>query len=185
MKYLVSVGIFLVVIMIAIVLLMSRTPRREDRQEVRTMQATDYLNDTSKMIYTLQGPVVGDDARRSVRITIDSDSRTIEQIDGYQGKVVKSQSFTNNKEAYSYFLASLDKVGYTDERRTRNPDSQGACSRGQTYLFQITDSTQLMMDRWSASCSGMGTYGGNTANTRILFENQITTYNQFVSDIDL
>lgn len=186
MKYLVGAAIFFVVIILAIVLLVTRSPRQERQAEQpRTTQATDYANTNSKMVYTLQGPVVGNDARRSVRITVTSTNRTIEQINGYQGQVVNSKTYTNNMEGYQYFLASLNNAGYTKERRTRTPDSQGACAIGQTYIFEIIDGTDIAMNRWSSSCGGQGTYGGNTANTRILFENQITDYSQFISDIDL
>lgn len=177
----------MVAIIVAITLLVTRGSRTEKPQAEapRTIQVTDYDNDDSQIIYTLQGPVVGNDARRSIRIIVDSDSRTIEQIDGYQNKVAKTQTYSNNNEGYQYFLAALNHAGYTKERRTRQTDSKGMCPTGQVYIFQIRDGNDTVMDRWSASCGGIGTYGGDTGLSRVLFENQITDYNTFINGVEL
>ena len=148
------------------------------------MHASDYENSNSKMVLTTQGRLVGEDQRRSIRITVTESSRTVEQLNGYENTVANSESFTNTPDAYRYFLAALDKAEFTKARRTNTPDPVGTCALGNVYIYEIQDGSSEVMNHWSSTC-GPGSFGGNGSLTRTLFQNQITGYTTFASKITL
>ena len=146
---------------------------------------TDLSASDTKVIQTTQGPVVGDEARREVRITIGRSERKVEVVQGYQNTVINSQSFYNNQSAYDIFLRSIARLGYSISRKANPMDERGVCSSGQTFIYEVVDSGETKLDQrlWGASCSAsLGTFKGNGPAIRNLFQQQIPNYSTIVSN---
>ncbi|MBP7767313.1 hypothetical protein KA068_02225 [Candidatus Saccharibacteria bacterium] len=157
----------------------------EDNQK-QTKSLTDYASsNTSRVVLTEQGEIVGDDSYKSIRITVSRDRRLVEVLDSYSLRVEKSQEFPNSQVAYETFLHALDKAGYTNSQGDTKSDERGVCPTGNRYVYEVVDGTEQVQRTWSTSCSAKhGTYAG-TSITKQLFSNQITDYRKFVSDVRL
>lgn len=137
---------------------------------------------------TVEGPVVGDDARESYRIEISTDERTIESLRGYQTAVLNAQTFANNRPAYTEFVYAISRAGF-DERRNISEaaaDERGVCPSGRVYSFELLDNGRSLSRAWATSCNDTkGTLGGNASALKKLFDAQITDRSRILSDIRL
>ncbi len=145
---------------------------------------TEYANRDSKVVLTIDGRINGDDAHRSIRITVSRGTRMAEIIQGYQGNIISSQSQDNNPNAYDEFIRSLAKTGYGRERTSAVTDVRGICPTGQRYIFEVVDKNELVSRTWSATCS-KGTSMASYTPVINLFKAQITDYSKFTSTTNL
>jgi hypothetical protein len=140
----------------------------------------DYTTSDTVMRLTVDGPVNADKLHQSYRITVGREEAAIEMMEGYDGKVVKSETLENTEEAYAHFLRSLQLMGYTKGNTDPNKaDERGNCADGSRYVYEIISHNQHVQRFWSTSC-GEGTFGGNPSQTRNLFARQIPDFTQFV-----
>jgi hypothetical protein len=144
---------------------------------------TDYADRDSKVIYTFDGRINGDDAHRAVRITVSRGSRTVELLQGYQGNVIKSQQFDNNPNAYRTFIYALSRYNFSKVRKTTSTNDNGACPLGYRFIYELYDNNDQKLRLWGSSCDGIGTTAGSISSINLLFQNQITGYNKFVADV--
>jgi hypothetical protein len=149
----------------------------------KPLTVRDYTNRDSRMVYTVEGNVRGNNMYRAVRTTVSRDYRLIEVIEGYQNNVIKSQKEANNQEAYATFLAAIESKGYGKERRTNKTDDEGVCPLGQKFVYEIYDGQKQVQRFWGTSCGGQGTSGANNPIVRVLFDRQITNRDRFMFNI--
>lgn len=147
----------------------------------KVFDVADYADRDSKVSTTVAGPIVGNDEYREIRITVTPNSRTIDIIQGYQGKVIKSQSYSNNRDAYREFLDALSKQNYGKSRDTKLEKS-GACATGRRNTFLTYDNSTVVSDVWSGSCT-RGSTTGSSNQIINLFRRQITDYNEITSGV--
>lgn len=165
------------------------TPREESCQEQRK-EKVDLLGAPAadkQVRYTVNGPIVGKEQHRAVRITVDRNNRTVDVIEGYEGRVIKTQSTSNTQDAYQAFVDALNGANFTKEFKAqgRGIESQ-LCPLGQRYAYELGMGTSDAFRTWSNSCSAdQGTFGGNRSVVQTLFQKQIPNYNQFVSGVQL
>ncbi len=145
----------------------------------------DYATTSAEVSLTTDGRINGDDVHRAIHITVSREQRNIDIIQGYEGNVIKSQSYANNQTAYDVFLRALAQAGFTKERKTSIIDERGICPLGHRYIFELSNTGGSDMRRWSASCNGFGTFGGRTSIIRTLFQRQITDYDKFIIGVNL
>jgi hypothetical protein len=147
----------------------------------------DYADsDTAEVIHTTQGKLVGNDAYRSIRITVARDFRRIEVLDGYDMVVEKSRDFSNNQIAFDAFLRALERSGYSKDRSNAPADERGFCPTGNRYIYELKDGDEELERTWSTSCTtAQGNFGGQASLIRQLFQAQITGYGQFVAGIQI
>src|SRR5438309_4401312 len=79
-----------------------------------------YATTDAQAQLTIDGPINADQEHRAVRITVDRDSVTFEQIQGYQGNVINMQTFGSNENAYVNFLLALEHAGFTHGKNDPN-----------------------------------------------------------------
>ncbi len=185
MRYAIAVLAIIFVTVVGIVLLSGR-----DKNGVGpspTVKASDYAdNANAAFSYTTQGNLVGQQQRRSIKLIITSTQRTMEELKGYEGTVGKKETVDNTQAAYSTFLKALDNFGFGRNRSVRQPDDQGVCPFGLTYIYQIDNTADQVMRTWSDNCSKAdGTFAGNPTAIRDLFQNQFANYDEFASGINL
>lgn len=146
----------------------------------------DYVDKpSSKVTWTQQGRLVGDDLRRSVKITVTPTERRVDLLEGYDPKITKTAIFTNDKVSYTSFLLALENLNFGRERKVTQPDERGVCPLGKRYIYELHDGDVQKMRLWSDSCiTAQGTYAGAAATTRQLFQAQITGYAKFISGVN-
>jgi len=149
----------------------------------KPLTVRDYTNRDSRMVYTVEGNVRGNNMYRAVRTTVTREYRLIEVIEGYQNNVIKSQKEANNQEAYATFLAAIESKGYGKERKTKKVDDEGACPLGQKFVYEIYDGQKQVQRFWATTCGSQGTSGANNPVVRILFDRQITNRDRFMFNI--
>lgn len=158
---------------------------QEQRRDKADLLGAPNANRAAR--YTINGPIVGNEQHRAVRITVDRNNRTIDVIEGYEGRVIKTQSTSNTQNAYQAFVEALNGANFTRELNAqgRGIESQ-LCPMGQRYVYELGAGTSNALRTWSNSCTNdQGTFGGNRAVVQTLFQKQIPNYNQFVSGVQL
>lgn len=164
-------------------------PQQESTQEQKK-EKNDLLGApaANKAVrYTVKGPIVGNEQHRSIRITIDRNTRTVDVLEGYEARVIKTQSTSNTQDAYQAFAEALNGVGFTKafDAQGRGSEDQ-LCPLGQRYSFELAPGMSDSFRTWSNSCTAnQGTFAGNRGVVQTLFQRQIPNYGQFISGIQL
>jgi hypothetical protein len=149
----------------------------------------NYANTGATVSLTTQGIVNGEDIHNSIRITVGSDERVLQIINGYNNQVVSSNVFPNNPAAYEVFLRSIGGQGFLTKQKTDKPVSDnenGYCPLGFRYVYELDQGQDELSRLWSSSCGQkVGTFGGNASSVQRLFQLQITGYNSLTSKVNL
>lgn len=191
MRYGLGVLGIVVVALIAIGLIVSRpnnatTTSKPVAKGPAVVNLLDHDKSDSAVKVTTQGRLVGEEQRRSVRITVTQSQRTIDVIQGYEGNVIKSETFSNTPAAYSTFIRALNTSGFTRYRKGANTDERGSCPQENRYIYEINKGGQQIQRLWSSSCgSADGSFAGSGSRVRDLFQHQIPEYDKFTSDVHL
>lgn len=145
----------------------------------------EYADTAAQTVLETRGKINGEDLHRQIRISIGSNARTLEIIQGYNDNVISSTTYANTPNAYSAFLSALQQMGFTKTRRTTTTEP-GFCPLGQVYNYVLknTGDKKTDINLWNSSCGG-GTAAGNRSTIRTLFQNQITDYNKLTSGVNL
>jgi hypothetical protein len=177
------VAAFLIIIG-SVVIINSANDNTAPTVSARVTRLADYAeNDAANVSLTLQGPLVGDDQFKAIRITINKSKRTAELLSGYAGRVENRVEFANSSESFASFTRALDNLSFGRERDVKQPDERGLCPQSYTYIYRVTDGSKEVMRTWSNACSpNEGPFGGKTPEViHELFRQQITDYYQFSS----
>ena len=184
MKFLVTFFIIAVLIIFGVFIFGINKKSTPKPVTVAPSSLQDYASATAEVRLTVDGQVNGDDLHRAIRITVGKNQRKLEVIQGYQGNVIDSKTQDNNESAYDVFLRSLNNAGFTKERKTKITDERGVCPTGNRYIYELTNTENNDLRRWSTSC-GAGTFGGQSQLIRSLFQSQITDYETITSTVEL
>jgi hypothetical protein len=142
---------------------------------------TKYINSDSQVVAITDGPINGDDTHRAIRITVDRNMRTIDVVQGYEGKVIVTKSYPNNQKAYNDFMYALARANYGKPRKTDIKTEKGICPTGRRFVFEVFNGVDSISRTWTANCQK-----GNTTAvpSRItdLFRRQITDYDEVIKD---
>lgn len=146
---------------------------------------TKYQDESATATILIDGPTNLDQDHRQLRISVSGTQNTVDLIQGYQGSVIDTHSYPNNTAAFGVFLQSLKLMNFAKGDKTPS-DYRGYCPAGQRYVYTFNDGTKDLFKYWSTSC-GQGTFGGNRAGVRQLFERQIpeTDLDKLASDLSL
>lgn len=145
-----------------------------------------YANTNASVSMTLDGRVNGEDAHRAIRITVSRDQRTVETIQGYNGRVIDSHTQANNVGAYEVFLRSINNSGFMSRiKNAKVPeDPKGQCPAGFRTIFMLDKDTKPLSSLWTSDC-GIGNFAGNLDLLQELFRMQITDYDNLTSNVEL
>ncbi len=139
----------------------------------------NYIEKDSKVVSITDGPINGDDTHRAMRITVDRNTRTIDVIQGYQGKVVATKSYPNNQQAYDKFLHALARANFGKTRKTSLTSEEGVCATGRRFIFGVAEGGKSVSRTWTANCA-KGNAAATPARVTALFRQQITDYDQVI-----
>jgi len=147
---------------------------------------SSYSGTSAQAQLTIDGPINADQIHNVIQITVDSDSVTFDQLRGYQGTVVNTQTFASNQSAYANFLLALARAGFTDGDNNPNlKDERGYCPLGNRYIFRLSQGGSDIERYWATTCSGTKTYLGSLGITIALFQAQVPTYETLTQNISL
>lgn len=155
------------------------------REHAPQTMLTDYSKTETVMRFTEEGPVNIDQNHRSLSVTVGRSSNIINLMQGYQGTVIRTQTYPSNEEGYATFLRALQLQGY--DKGNSDPakqDSRGFCPTGRVYTFEIVTGSATVQSFWTTSCGG-GTFRGNSTIIRQLFRAQAPDYTKFITGTDL
>ena len=122
---------------------------------------SDYANTDALVRMTVDGPIVADQQHNAYRISVGrSETRTYE----------------NNQQGFTNFLRALDVVGFNkgnDKATKEADDERGMCATGKRFVFEIINGTSQVQRYWSSTCGTLGTFKGNSAQVKSLFDRQV------------
>lgn len=182
---------FLVILLILIVLgnlIFGGKKSTETTAPVVTQSTyADSAETNSAVTLVTAGVINGADMHRQIRITINNNTRTLDILDGYSGKILTTQSYPNTQEAYREFLSSLYTSGFTKENAANvNPDVSGRCPLGTRFIYTSAGIPNVPDELWTTSCpTVIGTFGGVATAVNQLFQLQIPNYTQQTSNVNL
>lgn len=166
-------------------ILRDESPTNQGGQTARNINLVEEGRAGKPVRYTIVGGVVGNEEHRSVRITVEPDSRLAEVLQGYDGRVLKSQRTPNTREAYNAFISALAGAGFVRlvERNDTVSEAE-VCPLGQRFNYEVAPGMSGAFYSWSASCGNrLGTFGGNHQTIDSLFKRQVPDYNNFTQDV--
>ncbi|HSX06178.1 MAG TPA: hypothetical protein VLG92_00470 [Candidatus Saccharimonadia bacterium] len=138
----------------------------------KQVDVTKYADTNAAVTLLMDGPTNLDQNHYQVKITVDAMHSEIDVLQGYQGNVIKSQSYPSNVAAYGAFLQSLRLLGFAHGKAT-HLDNRGYCPNGSRYTYSFDGAGADQFSFWSTSCGGQGTFQGSPLGVRQLFESQI------------
>lgn len=187
--------VILVVALLGIVgvLTLSNRGNKNNTSKTSTFKTTKIVdhtsNGTTRVTWTQQGKLVGEDQRKAVRIIITPTTRTIQLLSDYEEHVERSAEFNNSQAAFDTFIRALDHMNFGRERTVKQPDERAMCPFGSHYIYMLQSGSENVLRSWSDSCTAIdGTFGGTNTNAqdiRRLFQAQINNYPKFVSGTGL
>lgn len=191
MRRIITVGVILFVLLLSIILVAGRKGSKSGNgsksgADKAPASLVDYANTSTTVRFTQAGRINARENHRVLVITVGQTERTATIFEGYQGKVVKSETYLNDPDAYRSFLAALQNNGYTRSRKVNSATNPlGACSSGRRFNYDILRYDETKQSLWSTSCDNRGTFGGKANTVRTLFEQQLPDYNGFVKGMRL
>lgn len=167
-----------------IVLLFSRVFSTSTEMQVPATNLSTHARAGTTASLTIDGPIVVNQEHKTIRIAVDSNQSTIELISGYDGSVIRQDSFANTPEGFTVFLRALDTLGFSKGDSAASQDERGQCPLQNRYVYKLNDGSKDIVHFWSTSC-GTGTFGGSRESVRALFQRQLPaqTYNSYSNDL--
>lgn len=142
-------------------------------------QLLTYANTNVVMRLTIDGPINVDQDHRRIQIDVGSGNNEVRFMTGYQGNIVKAQTFDSNPTAYSNFLRAIDLQGFTKGDDSKGlADERGYCPTGYRYIYEIVDGSTTKQRYWTTSCNQVKSFQGNSGVINTLFKAQVADYEQ-------
>lgn len=184
MRYFVGFLVTMGLIFLLVILLFRGSGKPKVPLTTKTIDS--YATTNAETILTIDGQVNAASLHRQLRITVDRDDVTYEEIEGYEGHVTKMEHYSNNESAYTNFLLALGHAGFTngdDSKLLR--DERGYCAEGQRYIFELRQDNKDIERYWATSCGKPKTYLGVLSLTLELFQAQVPNYDELTRNVEL
>lgn len=155
---------------------------------VQVKPLPEYAATDATVSFTTDGIINGDEMHRAIRITISSNQRTLDVLQGYNPSVIQSKSFVNNQEAYDVFLRAISNSGFLVKTKNSKAvtDERGLCPLGFRYILDLNQDGDDLSRLWASSCgSKIGNSAGSIPTISELFQDQIPNYDNLVNQVNL
>jgi hypothetical protein len=122
MRYGIGIILVIVFVIIASVFLLGRgnNSGSNTSELSRATRIADYADkDSTRISWTMQGRIVGEDQFKSVRVTVTRQTRTVEVLSGYEERTEKKAEYANTPAAYQTFARALDVASFGRERTVK------------------------------------------------------------------
>jgi len=158
---------FAVLVMVVLVKVLTGGGKAPSQQ----IDLGNYAHTDATVTLLVDGPTKVDQDHRQVRISVSATRNTIAILQGYQGTVVASRSYTSNDAAFGAFLQALKLMNFTHGAATP-ADYRGYCPASNRYVYTFDGGDKTHFTYWTTNC-GQGTYKGDRNPTRNLFREQV------------
>ena len=183
MRYFVAFLITMGLIFLLVVLLFGGGGKPKAPLTVKTLHS--YASTDAEVQMTIDGPVNANQNHQQVRVTVGRDNVSFEQLQGYDGNVTNMQDFANTQNAYTVFLFSLARGGFSQGNNDPSlSDERGFCPLGDRYIFELIQDGRDIERYWATSC-GNKTYLGAFDLTVNLFKAQVPNYDKLAQNFTL
>ena len=187
--------LFIILIVIALVIAalvsVGRAIFNQDEPTTTSETASDSahkaLLNTSvghSVAMTVRGPIVANEAFKSYKIDISSDTRRMSVYTGYLENRTNGSTLGNNIPAYEQFVYALDKANMmkgTVPADDAANDLRGICATGYVYEFAVLNDDKSVKRLWTSTCVGSkGTLDASKEQLGNLFLAQIPNSNDLV-----
>lgn len=184
MRYITGILIAIGLVVLTIVLIIKAFGGGGGPEQKR-IDLTSYASTDAVMQLTIDGPLNADEEHRQLKITVGRDETTLDVLQGYDGQVIRSQSYQSNQVAYVNFLRALEVNGFINGDANPNfKDERGQCATGQRYIFEAVSGGEDVLRWWATSCGG-GNFKGDRNVVRTLFRNQIPDFSKLAQGTGL
>ena len=184
MRYFIGFLVTIGLVIILIVLLFNGGKKSDVPNT--TKQLIDYANTDAEVSMTIAGPINAVSQHQQLRVIVDRNNVTYQQIAGYDDEVTSTQIFANTESAYDAFLHALQHAGFTRGNNAKAlKDDVGFCSTGQRYIFELTENDRSLQRYWATNCGGTKTYLGSLNLTLTLFQAQVPGYSNLTANTQL
>lgn len=144
----------------------------------------DYANTDTTVRLIRDYPVTANQTHRETVTTVGRDEVTFVVETGYDGQVLRSQTYQNSAAAYAEFLRAIQLAGFTNgDPKSKQTDERGFCPAGYRYIMEINNGNDVTQRYWSTSCGNLGNFKGRMQSILQLFERQVPDYNKLTSGI--
>lgn len=134
---------------------------------------SSYATTNAVTAMYIDGPVRSDQEHMALRISVSKSQAAIELISGYEGRVVRQETFENNTESYANFLKALSKAQFDSPvKKSVSKDERGFCPLRNRFIYTLDQGATSKIRSWTSTC-GTGNFSGNQALVRQLFMRQI------------
>ena len=181
--FLVAIGL---IIMIIVLIFSGGGSKPQTATGTGKQPLYSYANTDAEVSLTIEGPINASEEHEAIRIIVNQDQVTYQQLSGYDGSVIKQQAYGNDEASYSSFLKALNYAGFTLRDSTSSlSDEKGRCATGQRYVFRMDEDDRTLLRSWATNCGGTKTFLGNTQLAISLFQSQVPNYSDLSSTASL
>lgn len=184
MRYFIGFLIAFGLIILLIILLVSGGGKPKVPATSKTLDS--YAATSAEVRMTIDGPVNSEQQHQQVRIIVNRNNVTFEQLQGYGNTVVNMQNYASTQDAYTNLLLALTHANFTSGNTDpKLQDERGYCALGDRYIFEVAQNNKDLERFWATTCGSPKTYLGNLALTISLFRAQVPNYNELTQGIRL
>lgn len=184
MRYIIGFLITIGLIIVALILIFRGG---SSPSTTSTQTLPQYANNaTTEVRLTIDGPVNNPDAHRQIRVTVSQNQIEGAVLQGYNGQVMRSNTYANDATSYAAFLHSLQIAGFTKGNTAANAsDERGFCPTGDRFIYEVITSNQSNKERfWYTTC-GQGSFKGDSQLVNDLFQAQVPDYTTLTANVQL
>ena len=186
-RYLALLFFGLVIVVLIVVLFFSNNSSQSNAQlNQKLNNFAAYSNTDSVASVDINGPINGQSIHNEAKISVSSSEVNLQVYQGYDGSVIKNETFPNSQNSYAAFLRALYINGFDSTPKTNSVTSPvGICSSGDTYSFSLTLGSTNIVNAWQTNClNDIYTYNGKLQYTLSLFEQQVPNYNSYIANLN-
>ena len=161
------------IVLVSVLIFRGFTGGNANQNVPKAINLNSYASTDAVAQLVIDTAIVSEQDHRTVKISVSQNQTQIQILQGYQGEIINSQTFSNNQASYAVFLRSLALQNFTKgDADPKKADERGYCPQGRRYIYRLDQYGVPIMRFWSTSCS-QGTFSGNREMVRWLFEHQI------------
>lgn len=181
MKY--FLGLLGVLLLIIFILVLAFGGGSDTATQKDVKRLADYATEPATTAILTQGGAINSvEDHRVIRVSVTDSVRRIEILEGYDGDVLKTKTYSNTTSAFRAFLAGLEQVGFSRERST-SASFESVCPESRRFRYELDSNDETVINTWSASCE-KGTFNGRTTSVQNLFEAQIPEYDDYTKNVN-
>lgn len=155
-------------------------------QQPQRIDLNRYANTDATVQLIVDGRVVANQQHRSYQISVNRAATSMQVFSGYENAVTGERTTPNNQEAYTNFIRSISRLGFTDVNTGGPKDERGYCPTGERYIIRLTENNREIYRAWTTSCgASQGNFNGDMGTIRVLFRQQVPEYYNLVQGSSL